>query len=242
MRAAGVDGLPGSPMASRPTGTAMAPRPTGRSWSPAATEMWMAPVIRRPAATMTGSCRRPDPGAGAGDVSASTRSRTAIEALRDGLPGARRRRRRPRERGRRHPRRRRSRPPSGSAGRSGTPPGCCAPPMPEELADALDLPPMVARNEDRATDRLHRLRRRPARRRPPASAPPTGRRPLRLLADPATGRATWSGPVTCSRCGPATAGCWSGAGTPRPRSTCAGWPGCRRSASSPRSSRTTASP
>ena len=60
---------------------------------------------------------------------------------------------------------------------------------------------------------------------------------MRLLADPDLDpRPTSPGPATSCRCGPRTAGCCAGRGTPRPRSTCAGWPGCTRPGCCARSS------
>ena len=92
-------------------------------------------------------------------------------------------------------------------------------PITEAEADRLDLPPMFHTNQDKrgtaytvtvdaregvttgisATDRAHTIR---------------------LLADPRRPpRPTWPGPGTSCRCGPRTAACCAGPGTPRPRST-----------------------
>ena len=97
------------------------------------------------------------------------------------------------------------------------------------------------RAEQRAhAHRLHRHRGR-ARRRDHRHL---GRRPGN--DDPAAGRSarpartTSSGPATSSRSATPKAACWPARGTPRPRWTWPGWPGCARPACSPRSSTTTA--
>ncbi len=113
----------------------------------------------------------------------------------------------------------------------------CAP-MPAELADRLELPLMVTDNRDplrtaytvsvdaargvttgiSAADRL---------------------RTVQVLADPARPRPTSCAPGTCCRCGPGTAACSPGPGTPRRRSTSLGSPVSRRWASSASWSTTT---
>ena len=130
--------------------------------------------------------------------------------------------------------------PSGWRGRSGTPRASSARRCPASMADRLGLPPMVARQRGPARHGLHRLGRRAR----PASARASARRtaPTRCGCSPTPPPPppTWRGPGTCSRCGRATAECCSERATPRRPSTCAGWPGSRRWASSPSWSTTTA--
>ena len=98
-------------------------------------------------------------------------------------------------------------------------------PLTAEACDRLDLPPAHSINQDRhgtaytvsvdaregigtgisGIDRAqHDPACSPTRRRPPPTSP---------------------APATSCRCGPATAGCCAGPGTPRPPSTSRGWPG-----------------
>ena len=62
-----------------------------------------------------------------------------------------------------------------------------------------------------------------------ASAPPTARSRSAASSTRLARPSTSCGRATCSRCGPATAACSSGAATPRPRSTSPASPACRRS-------------
>ena len=110
----------------------------------------------------------------------------------------------------------------------------CMPIMPE-LAERLELHPMVEHEHAPRTGRRSRSRSTTSRA-APASAPRSGRGRSGRSSTRRPGRATWSGPGTCSRWWPRKGACSAAPGTPRRRSTWPGWRAWRRPASSARSS------